>query len=257
MSATAEQARLVAAGTAEQSTAAGSIVQATTQMRRIAQEVSKAIGEQGNAARDIIKAAQATTKTAAQVRKASGEQATSASQITQAADSMRRGAASTSRALAEQATAADQIVGRDRIAERPDRQRQPGDERAGDRRAQVSTAVNSMRRETEQASRALAEQTRGLKDMVTATQNTAKQMKLITHANRDHSGVAGRLLDQLRDIRQITDRNAREVKETKGGATDLLRHAEELAGIVERRWRASTNGRHGSNGKRKGSNGRG
>jgi methyl-accepting chemotaxis protein len=123
---------------------------------------------------------------------------------------------------------------------------------------QVSTAVNSMRRDTEQASRAMAEQSRGLKDMVTATQSTAKQMKLITHANRDHSGVAGRLLDQLRDIRQVTDRNAREVKETKGGATDLLRHAQELAGIVERAGeRASTNGRNGSNRRRKGSNGRG
>ena len=192
----------MATGTAEQATAANSIVQATTQMRRIAQEVSKAIGEQGNAARDIIKAAQATTKTAAQVRKASGEQATSARQITQAADSMRRGAASTSRALAEQATAADQIVAATGVAERHDRQRQPGDERAGDRRRRRSAPrSNSMRRETEQASRALAEQARGLKDMVTATQNTAKQMKLITHANREHSGVAGRLLDQLRDIR--------------------------------------------------------
>ena len=121
--------------------------------------------------------------------------------------------------------------------------------------AQVSTAVNSMRRETDQASRALAEQTRGLKDMVTATQNTAKQMKLITHANREHSGVAGRLLDQLRDVRQITDRNAREVKETRGSAVDLLRHAEELSGIVDRG--ASGNGHQPTNGKRKGSNGRG
>jgi methyl-accepting chemotaxis protein len=94
--------------------------------------------------------------------------------------------------------------------------------------------------------------------MVSATQNTAKQMKLITHANRDHSGVAGRLLDQLREIRQISDRNAREVKETKGGAADLLRHAQELAGIVQRSdERASTNGRSATNGKRKGSNGRG
>jgi methyl-accepting chemotaxis protein len=94
--------------------------------------------------------------------------------------------------------------------------------------------------------------------MASATQNTAKQMKLITHANRDHSGVAGRLLDQLRDIRQVSDRNAREVKETKGGAADLLRHAQELTGIVERSdERASTNGRSGANGKRKASNGRG
>ena len=83
-------------------------------------------------------------------------------------------------------------------------------------------------------------------------------MKLITHANREHSGVAGRLLDQLRDIRQITERNAREVKETKGGATDLLRHAEELAGIVERAGRARVDQRpEWLERQRKGSNGRG
>jgi hypothetical protein len=72
-------------------------------------------------------------------------------------------------------------------------------------------------------------------------------MKLITHANREHSDVAGRLLNQLRDVRLVTDRNAREVRETRGGAADLLKHAEELALIV---------GRNGRNG-RKGSNGRG
>jgi hypothetical protein len=95
--------------------------------------------------------------------------------------------------------------------------------------------------------------------MVTATQNMAKQMKLITHANRDHSGVTGRLLDQLREIRQITDRNAREVRETKGGASDLLRHAQELAGMVDHRGQRgkSTNGSNGATGKRKGTNGRG
>jgi len=108
---------------------------------------------------------------------------------------------------------------------------------------QVSTAINSMRRESEQASRALAEQTRGLKDMVSSTQNTAKQMKLITHANREHSTVSARLLDQLREVRNVTERNAREVKQTRGSAADLLKHAEELSGIVERSAGGRTNGR--------------
>ncbi len=102
-------------------------------MRKIAQEVTKAIAEQGNAARDIIKAAQNTTRTASQVRKATAEQATSAAQITQAADSMRQGAATTSRALAEQASAADQIAKSASTPEHDDRQRQQGDERAGHR----------------------------------------------------------------------------------------------------------------------------
>ena len=57
------------------------IVQATGQMRKIAQEVAQAVGEQGRAARDIIKAAQTTSKLAAQVRKAGEEQARTAAQI--------------------------------------------------------------------------------------------------------------------------------------------------------------------------------
>jgi methyl-accepting chemotaxis protein len=259
VSATAEQARLVASGTSEQSTVAASIAQATGQMRRVAQEVSKAVGEQGTAARDIIKAAQATTKTAAQVRKASAEQAASAGQITQAADAMRRGATSTSRALVEQATAADQIVASNNsLNSLIATVNQAMSEQAA-AAAQVSAAVNSMRRESDQASKALSEQSRGLKNMVTATQDTARHMTLITRANREHSTVAGRLLEQLRDIRQITDRNARDVRGTKDGTSDLLRHAQELTGMIDATVprRSRVNGNSGSNGKRKATNGRG
>jgi len=148
-----------------------------------------------------------------------------------------------SRALAEQASAAEQIVASTASLNGMIVSVNQAMSEQATASAQISTAVNSMRRETEQAARALSEQTRGLKDMLTATQNTAKQMKLITHANREHSGVAGRLLDQLREIRQVTDRNAREVKQTRGSAADLLKHAEALTGIVDRSGGARTNGR--------------
>jgi methyl-accepting chemotaxis protein len=115
---------------------------------------------------------------------------------------------------------------------------------------EVSTAMNGMRRESDQAARAMTEQTRGLKEMTTATQSTAAQIKLITHANREHSTVAGRVLDQLRDIRKITDRNARDVHETRGNTAELLRHAEDLVGLA-------AGGPNGSNSKRSGVNGRG
>jgi hypothetical protein len=67
------------------------------------------------------------------------------------------------------------------------------------------------------------------------------------------------LLDQLRDIRQITDRNARDVRGTKDGTSDLLRHAHELTGMMDTkaRRRSRANGHSGSNGKRKATNGRG
>jgi hypothetical protein len=71
--------------------------------------------------------------------------------------------------------------------------------------------------------------------------------------------VAGRLLEQLRDIRQITDRNARDVRGTKDGTSDLLRHAQELTGMIDSTVprRSRLNGNSGSNGKRKATNGRG
>jgi methyl-accepting chemotaxis protein len=118
---------------------------------------------------------------------------------------------------------------------------------------QIGAAVENMRRESDQAARALKEQARAVQAISTASGNTAKQIKLITHANREHSTVAARLLDQLRDIRAITDRNVRGVKETQGGTVDLLKHAQALGAAVpggeHRQERAMTNGRAGTNGR--------
>jgi methyl-accepting chemotaxis protein len=166
---------------------------------------------------------------------------------------MRRGAASTSRALSEQVAASDQIAKAIGALNGMIANFNRAISEQATASGEVSTAVNSMRRETEQAARALAEQTRGLKDMSTATGNTAKQLKLITHANREHSLVAAHMLDQLRAVRQITDRNARDVNETRSSTAELIKHAEALSGI------AQTNGRRtaGANGKRGGVNGHG
>jgi methyl-accepting chemotaxis protein len=171
---------------------------------------------------------------------------------------MRRGATSTSRALAEQATGADQIAAATAALTSQIASVSQAMNEQATAVAQVSTSVNSMRRETDQASRALGEQSRGLKDMASATQNTAKHIKLITHANRDHSSTAAGLLEQLREVRQLIDRNAREVNQTLGGATDLVRHAEELSGLVAHAGRPAPGGHgNGANGRRRASNGRG
>jgi hypothetical protein len=87
--------------------------------------------------------------------------------------------------------------------------------------------------------------------MTTATQSSAKQIKLITRANVEHSSVAARVLEQLRDVRQIADRNARDVKDTRGGTEDLIKHAEELASIAK-----NGRGAAGANGRRARTNGR-
>ena len=68
---------------------------AQAQMRKVAQEVTKAVTEQGRASRDIMKAAQSTSRLAADVRKATAEQASTTDQLTQMSEGIRKGAAST------------------------------------------------------------------------------------------------------------------------------------------------------------------
>jgi hypothetical protein len=58
------------------------------------------------------------------------------------------------------------------------------------------------------------------------------------------------MLEQLRDIRKITERNARDVNDTRGNTAELIKHAADLASLVGPR----TNG---ALGKRNGANGRG
>jgi methyl-accepting chemotaxis protein len=82
--------------------------------------------------------------------------------------------------------------------------------------------------------RAVKEQARTMKDMTGAAHNTLKQVKLITHANREHSTVSASLLTSLGEVRQITDRNASGVKRTRGGTDDLVRRANALVALVER-----------------------
>jgi methyl-accepting chemotaxis protein len=86
--------------------------------------------------------------------------------------------------------------------------------------------------------------------MTAATQSTAAQVKLITHANREHSSVASHVLDQLRDIRKIADRNASDVNKTRGNTAMLIEHAADLAGLVG-------SGANGANGQRNRNNRRG
>ena len=216
------------------------------QMRKIAQEVTKAVAEQGRAARDILKAAQNTTQARrSQVRKASAEQAKSAAEITQAADSMRRGAATTRAGLAEQAAATDQIA---KAAESLTQQmvasvarRWPSRRR---RSTQISRGGRSMRQESDQAAKALTEQARGDEGDDRGRGATRRsQIKLITRANREHSGVAGALLEQLTEVRRITDRNAAGVKETRGNdRRSAATTPRPLTAIVERRARPPPNG---------------
>jgi methyl-accepting chemotaxis protein len=115
--------------------------------------------------------------------------------------------------------------------------------------SQIAAATESVRIQADQTSRAAKEQARTMREMTSAAQNTGKQIKLITDANRQHSAVAGSLLGSLGDIRQITERNANSVKRTRGGTDDLVRRAGALSALVGRATGRRGNGRsHRTNG---------
>jgi hypothetical protein len=127
-----------------------------------------------------------------------------AEEITRASLDLSRQLAFVNRALSEQAQAAVSIAG----------------------------AVDSMRVQADQAARATAEQSRTIKEMSTATNASARDIKLITTANRSQSAAAAHVVDQFAAIRRITERNAEGVRHTRGGNGDLTKQPQVLAGIA-------------------------
>ena len=145
---------------------------------------------------------------------------------------MRRGAVATSRALAEQATASEEIA---RAAESLSRLvasvAKAMTEQNG-AATEITRAAESMRQQSDQAAKALREQARAMKDMSVAAANTAKQIKLITQANREHGRVSGMLLQDMAEIRRITDQNVNGVRQTRTSTADLLKYAEALTSMM-------------------------
>jgi methyl-accepting chemotaxis protein len=162
---------------------------------------------------------------------------------------MRKGAATTARAVAEHATGAEEVSkaaqGLTRLIGSVARAMTEQAAAA----TQITAAVDSMRRQSEEAARALAEQARAMRDISAASTNTAKQIKRIGVSNKDHVTGAARVVERLKDIRSITDRNARGVKATRGGTSDLLRHAEALVGELQSRAGRRPRGHNGANGR--------
>ena len=154
---------------------------------------------------------------------------------------MRKGAVATSRAMTEHGVAVDQIT---KAAESLAKSigsvtRSMSEQTIATN--EVAQSVTAMRKDSDQAARALAEQARAMKDIVGGSQNINRQLDLITKANKQHSSRAGRVLSQLKDVRSITERNARSARGTHSGTEDLLRHAEALTGAL-------TPQKYGSNG---------
>ena len=112
--------------------------------------------------------------------------------------------------------------------------------------SQVTTAVESMRRESDQAARAMSEQARALKEIASTTANIGKQIRLLSGANIEHSGGARRVLAQLKNVRAVSERNAQGVRQTRGSTDDLLSQTEALrATLAAKNRRTRTNGTNG------------
>ena len=121
---------------------------------------------------------------------------------------MRAGAVTTSRALAEQATASEQIAKSADGLNRMIGQRQQGDERAGHRGhanqfggAEHAPGVGSVGARAERTDREPSRKWRRRRRT-----HRSRSSSSLTRTG-EHSTASSRVLDQLGEIRQITDRN--------------------------------------------------
>jgi hypothetical protein len=73
-----------------------------------------------------------------------------------------------------------------------------------------------MRKESDQAARALSEQSRAMRDVLSGTQNIAKQLNLISTANVQHSTGASRVLGRLGDVHTAVRRAGRSAHSARG-----------------------------------------
>ncbi len=163
---------------------------------------------------------------------------------------MRRGAANTTRALAEQSIASEEISKAAGELHRMIATTAKAITEQAATMSQITATVDGMSTQAEQVLRGAADQARAMRMMTVDAQNTVKQIKFITSANVEHSAAAAALVGSIGEIRQITDRNAAGVKQTRGGTDDLRRRAQALAALVDRPASPrKTNGRVGRSGR--------
>src|SRR5262249_40497654 len=98
---------------------------------------------------------------------------------------------------------------------------------------QISATAESMRKQSDQVSRAMNEQARAIKEMTGAARDVAKQIGLIARSNREHMGFSANIIASLADTQRITERNGQGRREALGPTTGLLERAGTLNAIVE------------------------
>jgi methyl-accepting chemotaxis protein len=95
-----------------------------------------------------------------------------------------------------------------------------------------------MRKRSGEVARALAEQTRAVKDVSTAIDHISRQMASMTRANREHAAGGESILKALSEIRAVTDRTADGARQSRRTADGLRDRTAALVGIADRLGRA-------------------
>jgi methyl-accepting chemotaxis protein len=90
-----------------------------------------------------------------------------------------------------------------------------------------------MRQHSQELARALAEQSRGMREMTGASGEVALNINLISAANQEQSANAAHILQMLSDARSVADRNLQGVQLTVSETTGLLEQALEVTSILE------------------------
>jgi methyl-accepting chemotaxis protein len=89
-----------------------------------------------------------------------------------------------------------------------------------------------MRRQSEQTSKGLAEQSRAASDVGSATHNVARQVAAIVRANREQSENASAALETLAELRRLGERATTAVRDA--GLAPALTERARLAGPAGR-----------------------
>jgi methyl-accepting chemotaxis protein len=90
-----------------------------------------------------------------------------------------------------------------------------------------------MRRESDQVAKSMVEQARAVKDISGSAKDISKQVGLIARSNRDHTVAATSIAASIKDVRRITEQNARAVEETLRSTDSLIQRAQTFNSIVE------------------------
>src|SRR5262249_9218063 len=98
---------------------------------------------------------------------------------------------------------------------------------------EITKSVDDTRKQLEQSSRAMGEQARTVRGITVAGENISKQIGSITRANRQHSKVAGSVLESLHTIRTVTAQNSEGARSTLRGTRNLLDTIEALVADMD------------------------